>query len=160
MSILKKKKVNYYDFADISIENTGLLVSKNKENGKVNMMALDWKCIGELWSYPICTIAVAPSRYTFTLLNELPEFTLNIPAPEIESAVSIAGSYSGRDTDKIKKAGLTLKQEGSEISVPIINEAMISYECKIIHTAESGDICSHRLFFGRILSVYVDEKLI
>ena len=155
---MKKKKVGYYDFADITTKNTCLLVTMGKKDKKVNMMALDWKSIGELWSYPICTVAVAPSRYSFSLLNDLAEFTLNVPSPEISSAVSIAGSYSGRDTNKIEKAGLTLN-ESKNISVPMIEEAMISYECKVIHTAESGNICSHRLFFGEILAVYADENL-
>jgi len=154
---MAKVEIGYYDLADITISKSCLLVSKGK--GKVNMMALDWKSIGELWSYPVVTVAVAPSRYTYSLLNENPEFTLNVPSPQIESAISIAGSYSGRNTDKIKMAGLTLK-ESSHISVPMIEEAMISYECKIIHTAESGSICSHRLYFGEILAVYADEDLV
>jgi flavin reductase (DIM6/NTAB) family NADH-FMN oxidoreductase RutF len=155
---MKKKKAGYYDFADLTAKNTCLLVTMGKKDGKVNVMALDWKTIGELWSYPICTVAVDPSRYTFSLLNDLPEFTLNVPSPEISSAISIAGSYSGRNTDKIKKAGLKLI-ESKNISVPMLEEAMISYECKVIHTAESGNICSHRLFFGEILAVYADETL-
>ncbi|MHA1253444.1 MAG: hypothetical protein ACTSRP_25945 [Candidatus Helarchaeota archaeon] len=102
---MKKIKIDPYDFADITAKKDCILVSKGKD-GKVNIMALAWKSIGELWGYPICTIAVAPSRYTYTLLNEVPEFTLNVPSPEIENAVSIAGSYSGRNTDKVKKAGI------------------------------------------------------
>jgi flavin reductase (DIM6/NTAB) family NADH-FMN oxidoreductase RutF len=154
---MKKVEITPYQLADISISTSTLLVSKGQ--GKVNMMALDWKSIGELWMIPICTIAVAPSRYTFKLLNETPEFTLNVPSPEIASAVSIAGSYSGRDTDKIAKAGLTLTPS-KHISVPMIKEAMINYECKIVHTAESGQMAHHRLFFGEIQAAYADESLL
>ncbi|MFX1296695.1 MAG: flavin reductase family protein [Promethearchaeota archaeon] len=154
---MKKVEITPYQLADVTVSTSTLLVSKGQ--GKVNVMALDWKTIGELWMYPICTIAVAPSRFTFTLLNENPEFTLNIPSPEISSAISIAGSYSGRDINKIMKAGLTLTPS-KHISVPMIEEAMINYECKIIHTAESGSICSHKLFFGEILRVIADEMLI
>ena len=154
---MKKIKIDPYQLADITVSTSCLLVSKGQ--GKVNMMALDWKTIGELWMYPICTIAVAPSRYTFSLLNETPEFTLNVPSPQISSAVSIAGSSSGRIIDKIAKAGLTLTPS-KNISVPMIEEAMINYECKIIHTAESGSICSHRLYFGEILAAYADESLL
>lgn len=155
---MKKVEINPYELADVTVSKSTLLVSKGQ--GKVNMMALDWKTIGELWMYPVCTVAVARSRYTFSLLNETPEFTLNVPSPEISSAISIAGGSSGRDTDKIAQAGLTLTPS-KHISVPMIEEAMISYECKIIHTAESGSVCStHRLFFGEILAAYADESLI
>ena len=154
---MKKVEIGPYDLANITVKEDCLLVSKSKD--KVNVMALAWKSIGELWGYPICTVAVAPSRYTFTLLNDLQEFTLNVPAPEISSAVSTAGSYSGRNTDKIAKAGLTLTPS-KHISVPMIEEAQICYECKIILTAESGNICSHRLYFGEILAAYADESLL
>ena len=156
---MKKVEIGYYDLADITAKKDCLLVSKNKKDGKVNVMALAWKSIGELWGYPICTVAVAPSRYTYSLLNDLNEFTLNVPSPQIQSAVMTAGSSSGRNTDKIKEASLTLI-DSKNISVPMIDEAMISYECTIIHTAESGKICSHRLYFGKILAAYADESLI
>ena len=155
---MKKVEINPYQLADLTVSESTLLVSQGQ--GKVNMMALDWKSIGELWMYPVCTVAVAHSRYTYTLLNETPEFTLNVPSPEISSAVSIAGGSSGRNTDKIKKAGLTLTPS-KHISVPMIEEAMINYECKIISKAESGSVCStHTLFFGEILAAYADEKLL
>ncbi|MHA1129306.1 MAG: flavin reductase family protein [Candidatus Helarchaeota archaeon] len=155
---MKKVKIDPYQLAETTISSSTLLVSKGQ--GKINVMALDWKSIGELWMIPVCTIAVARSRYTFSLLNETPEFTLNVPSPEISSTISIAGSFSGRTTDKIAKAGLTLTPS-RYISVPMITEAMISYECKIIHTAESGNICStHCLFFGEILAAYADESLL
>ncbi|NVM53886.1 MAG: flavin reductase family protein [Candidatus Helarchaeota archaeon] len=154
---MSKVEIGPYQLAEITLSKDTLLVSKNKD--KVNVMALAWKSIGELWGYPICTVAVAPSRYTFSLLNDLQEFTLNVPSPKIESAVNIAGSYSGRDTDKIAQASLTLTPSRF-ISVPMIQEAMINYECKIIHTAESGSICSHRLFFGEILAAYAENSLL
>jgi flavin reductase (DIM6/NTAB) family NADH-FMN oxidoreductase RutF len=155
---MKKIEINPYQLANITVSKSTLLVSKGQ--GKVNVMALDWKSIGELWMYPVCTVAVAHSRYTHQLLNETPEFTLNVPSPEISSVVSIAGSSSGRNTDKIAEAGLTLATS-KHISVPMIEEAMICYECKIIHTADSGSVCStHTLFFGEILAAYADESLL
>ncbi len=154
---MKKVKISPYQLADITLSTSALLVSKGK--GKPNVMALDWKSIGELWGIPNCTVAVAPERYTFSLLTENPEFTLNIPSPKIANAVSIAGTYSGRDTDKIAKARLTLTPS-KYISVPMLEEAMINYECKIIHTAESGHMAHHRLFFGEILAAYADESLL
>ncbi|MHA1784252.1 MAG: flavin reductase family protein [Candidatus Helarchaeota archaeon] len=155
---MEKVTIDPFDLVNITLSRTSILVSKGKN--KVNMMALDWKSIGTLWGDPVCVVAVAPSRYTFELLNNCKQFTLNVPSEEMNSAVSIAGSYSGRNVDKIKKAGLTLVEARSGISVPVIDEAIINYECKIIHTSESGSICSHRLFFGEIYDVYADEQLV
>lgn len=154
---MTKIEIGPYQLAEITISTDALLVSRSKQ--KINVMALAWKSIGELWGYPICTVAVAPSRYTFELLNNVKEFTLNIPSPQIAEAVNIAGSYSGRDTDKIALAGLKLTPS-KHITVPMIEQALICYECKVIHTAESGAICSHRLFFGEILAAYADATLL
>ena len=155
---MKKVNIDPFQLADITISKTALLVTQSKE-GKANMMALDWKTIGNLWGDPICVIAVAPSRYSFSLLGEIKEFSLNVPSAKIQSAISIAGSYSGRSTNKIAMAGLTL-EPARNIDVPVIAEAIINYECKVIHEAESGSICSHRLFFGEIMEAYADESLI
>lgn len=155
---MKKVNIDPYQLANITVSNSCLLVSQDKDK-KANMMALDWKTIGNLWGDPVCVIAVAPSRYTFSLLEEVQEFTLNVPSPQIRNAITIAGGFSGRHMDKIAKAELTLEPAKS-ISVPVIAEAMINYECKIIHSAESGSICSHRLYFGEILEAYADETLL
>ena len=154
----KKVKIGPYQLSDLTLSKTSLLVTMSKDD-KPNVMALDWKTIGQLWMDPICVIAVDPSRYSFSLLEEVGEFSLNVPSPAIRSTVSIAGSYSGRDTDKIAKAGLKL-QDAKIITVPVLADASIIYECKVIHKAESSPICSHRLFFGEILEAYADESLL
>ena len=155
---MKKIDINPYQLANITLSKDLLLVTLSKDK-KPNMMALAWKTIGELWGDPVCVVAVAPSRYSFSLLEQLKEFTLNVPSPEIQSAVSIAGTASGRHVDKIAEAKLTL-EPARRVSVPVIKEAMINYECKIIHEAESSPICSHRLYFGEILEAYADESLL
>ncbi len=129
-------------------------------NGKLNVMALLWKTIGELWMIPIITIAVSPARYTFELLTEgVPEFTINIPAEENVDTIDITGSYSGKNVDKFKKAGLEII-EGKRTKVPTIKDSILSYECKIVHTCKSGRMASHSLFFGQILTAYASIKKI
>ncbi|MHA1378158.1 MAG: flavin reductase family protein [Candidatus Helarchaeota archaeon] len=155
---MKKVKIKPYQLTEITLSKTSLLVTMSKDD-KPNVMALDWKTIGQLWMDPVCVIAVDPSRYSYSLLEEVGEFTLNVPSTKMRSAISIAGSYSGRDTDKIAKAGLTL-QNSKIVSVPVLADALINYECKIIHKAESSPICSHRLYFGEILEAYADDSLL
>jgi len=154
---MDKVTIDPYKLTDITLSRTSLLVTRGKE--KVNMMALDWKSIGNLWGDPICTVAVAPSRYSFELLNKCRQFTLNVPSDEMDDAVDIAGGSSGRSMDKIKEAGLTLSEPRSGIQVPGIEEAIITYECKVIHTAPSRT-CSHVVFFGEIYEAYADENLL
>lgn len=138
--------------------NADLIIAAKMED-QINIMTLGWKTLGTLWSKPVWVVAVKPSRHTYKMLNSNPEFTLHLMPDERSDVLSVAGSKSGRNTDKVKKLGLTL-ENSKKVSVPLIKEAVMSYECKIIHTAESGNITDHRLYFGKILRAYADESLL
>jgi len=152
-----KEKINPFEYSDLVISQDLVLATKSKD--KVNIMALAWKTLGNLWGYNVWVVAVKPSRYTYEMLNQNPEFTLHLFPPEKDNVVNIAGSTSGVYTDKIKETGIT-PIPSKFVSVPIFKEAAISYECKVIHTAESGEITDHRLYFGQILVAYADKALV
>jgi flavin reductase (DIM6/NTAB) family NADH-FMN oxidoreductase RutF len=154
-----RTKINPYDYMEYFMSETANLVSMGAD-GKVNVMALLWKTIGQLWMIPTITVAVAPSRYTFELLTKgIPEFSLNIPSAKTSGSISVTGSLSGRDTDKIERAGLELI-DGIKTKVPTLNGSLLSYECKIIHTCKSGNMASHHLFFGQILTSFASNEII
>lgn len=157
MNVENKRTIDPFQFAEKSISNDLIIATKMGET--INIMTLGWKTLGVLWSQPVWIVAVRPSRYTFKLLNEHPEFSLHLMPESRDDVVSLAGSKSGKNLDKVKKLGLNLI-ESKKISVPLIDEALISYECKVIHTAESGDNAPHRLYFGKILKAYADKSLI
>ena len=152
-------EIGPYDYMDHFMSKAALMCSVDKD-GKPNVMALLWKTIGELWMFPVITAAVAPSRYTFECLTKgVKEFTINIPSDKNENAINIAGSYSGRNTDKFKQAGLEIIQ-GKRTKVPTIKDCILNYECKIIHECESGSMASHRLFIGEILAAYASKEIV
>ena len=154
-----RTQITPYEYMEYFMPETANLVSMGAD-GKVNVMALLWKTIGQLWMIPIITVAVSPSRYTFELLTKgVPEFTLNIPSPKIADSVNVTGELSGRDVDKVKKAGIELI-DGVKTKVPTIKGSLLSYECKIIHTCQSGKMASHHLFFGQILAAFASNDLI
>ena len=154
-----RMEINPLEWSEHFFKTTGLLVSID-DKGKANMMALDWKTIGDLWYHPIITIAVAYNRYTYELLDKYTdEFTLNMPTSKINHAIDIAGSYSGRNIDKIKKANLKMIP-GKKITVPTIKDCLLSYECKILGSSKTEFKKSHHLFFGEILVAYASKELI
>lgn len=153
-----RKEIQPYNYMDYFMSKAALLVSMDRSE-KPNVMALLWKTIGELWMIPVITVAVSPTRYTYKLLTEgIQEFTVNIPSDKIEHAINITGSYSGKNTDKFKKAGLELL-EGKKIKVPTIKDSILSYECKIVHIADSGKMASHKLFIGQIVAAYASNEI-
>lgn len=153
-----RKEIGPYDYIEHFKRNTGLLVSMDK-NGKPNVMALDWKTIEEYESNPVIRATVAYTRYTYTLLTEgMNEFSVNIPSNKTYSAIDTAGSYSGRNTDKFKKAGLETIP-GKRIKVPTIKDCLLNYECQIIHSSKSN-MSSHHYFYGKILAAYASNEIV
>jgi flavin reductase (DIM6/NTAB) family NADH-FMN oxidoreductase RutF len=147
-----RHEIGPYEYIEQFKRNTALLVSMDK-NGKPNVMALDWKTIEEFEGIPVIRAQVDYSRYTYQLLTEgVNEFTVNIPSERIYDSIYIAGDYSGRNTDKFKKAGLETIP-GKLTKVPTIKDCILSYECQIIHTSKS-DLSSHHYFYGKILVAY------
>lgn len=150
-----------------SIEQLGngglLLVSGTKGNP----MTIGWGLIGQIWGRPIFQVLVRPSRHSFSLLEELGEFTVCVPADGQKDALSLCGTRSGRDLDKVAACGLSL-EPSSDVSVPYIAECRAHYECRVIHTNDlvnatldpqiversypKGDF--HRVYFGEILGLY------
>ncbi len=151
-------EITPYEYIEAFFKRDALLVSMGKNN-KPNPMTLAWKTIGELWSLPIISVAVAPSRYSFKLLSEIPEFTINIPSEKIISTLDICGSMSGADVDKIAEANLELVK-GKRIKVPTLKDCVLNYECKIVHTCKSGSMAAHSIFFGQVLSAFASKDLV
>ena len=153
-----RQEIGPYDYIDQFKRNTALLVSMDK-NGKPNIMALDLKTIEEFEGNPVIRAQVDYSRYTYKLLTEgINEFTVNIPSDKIYHAVDISGSYSGRDTDKFKEAGLETIP-GKRTKVPTIKDCILNYECQIVYSSKSN-MSSHHNFYGKILAVYASTEII
>ena len=153
-----RKEIEPYEYMEYFNRTTALMVTMDK-NGKLNVMALDWRKLFEFESKPVIRAQVAYSRYTYTLLTEgVNEFTINIPSGKTAHAIDIAGFSSGRNTDKFKKAGLETIP-GKSTKVPTIKDCILNYECQIIHE-EKSNMSSHHYFYGEILSAYASNEIV
>lgn len=173
-----KRKINVWDYAGHILEQTGKgVLLTTKADGQVNTMTIGWGTLGIEWGKPIYTVFVRESRHTKALLDKNPEFTVNIPWGEVDKAIlSLCGTRSGRDIDKIAQLGLTL-EESEEISVPAIRELPLTLECRVIYRQDQepaavneentaryyprseefpqGDY--HTAYYGQILAAYIVE---
>ena len=135
-----KKEIQVFDYANEVLKalRTGVLLT-TKESSKVNTMTISWGTIGIEWGIPIFTTFVREGRYTRRLLDENPEFTVNIPFGEFDKNIlSYCGMKSGRQYDKIKDLSLNLV-DGDCISVPAIKELPLSLECKVVYVQKQED---------------------
>jgi flavin reductase (DIM6/NTAB) family NADH-FMN oxidoreductase RutF len=165
---MAKKIVDYLDCLDETFkafkEDRVLLVSQGKQ-GPPNVMTIGWGQIGIIWRKPIFTVLVRPSRYTYKLLEESGNFTVNIVPPSLKEVVQYCGTLSGRDHDKFKEKGLAALPS-SKVKSPIIREGILHFECQVVNKNDlipselapsiipglypKGDF--HRIYFGEILT--------
>ena len=129
-----KKEINALDYAS-EITNQlikGILLT-TKADGKVNSMTIGWGMIGIEWGKPVFVALVRTGRFTKEQLDKNPFFTLNIPWGNTDrKAIGLCGTISGRNTNKINEAGLTI-ETAENIDVPAIKEYPLTLECKIIY---------------------------
>ena len=110
----------------------GILLT-TRVGDKVNSMVIGWGTVGVNWSRPVFAAYVRTGRFTRELLDQNPEFTVNIPLGEPDKkAVSVCGGKSGRDMDKLAACGLHTVP-GESVTVPAIREFPVTLECKIIY---------------------------
>ena len=173
-----KREIKVWDYAPQILEavGKGVLVT-TKADGIVDTMTIGWGTLGIEWGKPIFTVFVRESRYTKALLDKNPEFTINVPLGDYDkNIISVCGTKSGRDMDKIKELGLHL-EEPETISVPGIRELPLTLECKVIYRQDQdpaavneentaryyprneqfpqGDY--HTAYYGQILAAYIIE---
>ena len=115
-------------------------------------------------------VLVRPSRYSYTRLEEVGDFTVNVPPRELAEAGAFCGTVSGRDHDKFMEKHLALAP-GRQVRAPIIQECVMHYECRTLQRNDlepdalaqavqdqfysKGDY--HRVYFGEIVASYADE---
>ena len=129
-----KQEINAFDYAGHICQHMkkGILLTA-KAGDKVNTMTIGWGKLGVVWSRPVFEVLVRESRYTKEFLDKTGEFTINVPMDAIDKNIlSLCGTKSGRDLDKITQLGLTL-EEPQTISVPGIKELPLTLECKVIY---------------------------
>jgi flavin reductase (DIM6/NTAB) family NADH-FMN oxidoreductase RutF len=170
---MAKVRVRYTDYFSQTIQRMredGLLLATQGKDGKPNVMTIGWGTMGAIWSRPIFIVMVRPSRYTYTRLEEVSDFTVNVPPRELGMTASYCGTVSGRDHDKFLEKHLTAVP-GLEVRAPIIEECVLHYECRTLHRNDvvpealaqavrdeaypQGNF--HRIYFGEIVAAYADE---
>ena len=72
-----------------------------------NTMTISWGGLGTLWRRPVATVYVKKNRYTFEFMEQSDYFTVSFYPDEQRRTLSLLGSTSGRDGDKVAAAGLT-----------------------------------------------------
>ena len=127
----------------------------DRRRWRYNILTVAW-CGTVASDPPQLSISVRKERYSFAPISEMGEFTVNLPDKSMVAALDNCGVISGRDADKFALHQLTALR-GSKVAAPIVAEAPLSLECKVVHTLDLG---SHTMFVGEIVAVQVSSDLI
>jgi len=129
----------------------GIVVSVDS-SGKPNGMTVAW-FMPVSRDPPLMVVAVSPRRYTYSLIKQTRDFTLNILDSSLIGEVEFFGSVSGRDVDKFSKSRLTLSKS-KFVKSPYISEAVTILECSLYADYPAGD---HQLIIGKVERLLVKK---
>ena len=134
---MEKKQIleiwNNFGYIMNKLPSPGVLAVTGNNSDKENIITLGWMTFGYLWNEVVVSILVRPTRYSYSLLQKYPEFTLNILSDKYKKAIDFCGSKSGSFCDKFSETNLT-KLKSKEISVSSIAESDLVLECKLVQT--------------------------
>jgi flavin reductase (DIM6/NTAB) family NADH-FMN oxidoreductase RutF len=148
------------------LNDGGLLISCVGRDGRANLITVSWWLFG--WFYhasPVSVIAIRRDRFSYHLLEEVPEFVVAVPGRELRQAVDYCGSHSGANGDKFAATGLTAIPS-YHVRPPSVAECLANYECRIYEAVHPPHLLltpehrlqplqrQHTIYFAEVLGVY------
>jgi flavin reductase (DIM6/NTAB) family NADH-FMN oxidoreductase RutF len=132
-----------------------------------NPMTIGWGTIGHIWNKPMITVMVRPVRHTFSLMESVKDFSVCVLPDQYRKQLSICGTKSGRDMNKMEHCHLTV-EKCIKADASFIAESTIHLECRIVHkhfldpvTLDAAIIKRHypmndyhMIYYGEILGIY------
>ena len=130
-----------------------VLISCGAKGEKQNIFTVAWT--GTICTNPAMVyISVRPERYSYHLIEQSKEFVINLTNEKLALATDFCGVRSGRNVDKFKEMNLTPVQGKCCNYAPLIEEAPVNIECKVVDIQKLG---SHHMFIANVLGVHVDQ---
>lgn len=151
---------------DLWLNKWFLLTSGDLQKKHFNTMTVAWGYFGILWNKPCAVVFVRPTRYTYEFINQYDTFTLCAFNESYKDDLSLLGTKSGRDGDKIAETKLNIIPS-HKVPAPSFQEAELIIECRKIYWDDLkpenfidqsiGKNYSlkdyHRFYFGEILEI-------
>lgn len=145
-----------------------MLITAGDEE-KCNTMTASWGGLGIMWSKPTATAYIRQSRYTKEFVDNSDYFTLTVFDEAYRKELTYLGTVSGRDENKIEKAGLTPYYVDGTVG---FEEAKMIIVCKKVYEQVMGEenfLCQenldkwyadrdfHTMYLGAITKVLIKE---
>jgi len=164
----KLELVDRKDFKENMLTRIGddwMLVTAGSEQTGCNTLTACWGGVGDLWHRDAAFIFIRPTRYTYEFIESNDMFSLSFFPDGYRDALTLLGTKSGREGDKITEAGLEVEYVGG---VPTFKQANLVLMCRKMYYLDfvperipedvikrfypKGDF--HRFYAGEILEIY------
>ena len=106
---------------------------------RCNTMTASWGGLGVLWGAPAATIYLRPQRYTKEFVDREEYFTLAFFGEEQRKALTLCGSKSGREVDKVAECGFTVA--AGEGNAPYFEQAELVLVCRKLFRQAMDESC-------------------
>lgn len=124
--------VNSFSNAFEKIGKQWMLITA-ADGEKVNAMTASWGGLGVIWGKNVAYIFVRESRYTKEFIDKNDTLSLAFFSEDKKEMLGYMGKVSGRDEDKIAKAGLAVSMKDG---IPVFEEAESTLLCKKLYAGE------------------------
>ena len=130
------------------------IIGSGAYGSRANLMAASWVTpVSE--EPPRVAVAIDKESFTWELIKERGEFTVNVLSAERINEIYYVGSRSGRDVDKLSASGLKVAR-GEEVSSPVVLDSIAVLECRAFTSVDCGDTT---LVIGDVVRCLVNEEL-
>ena len=96
-----------------------------------NPMTASWGMVGEMWGMDVAETVVRPQRFTHEYIERTGKFTLSFFPESMRHILTVMGTHSGRELDKMHYPGLTaMELPSGEVG---FREACLTIECEVVY---------------------------
>lgn len=143
--------------------------------GDFNTMTISWGGLGTLWSLPVATVYVRPSRYTHGFMEREGLFTVSFFDPSYKKDLGVLGTKSGRDCDKVALTQLDPQAVETQLGQTVtFKQAELTLVCRKIFRQDikmeniskevaeahyAPDEKPHTMYIGEVIRVIPSSEL-
>ena len=143
-------------------KNWALLTAGSPDD--FNTMTISWGGLGTFWNKSVATVYVRPNRHTFSYMEKNEYFTVSFFDDSYRKDLTVLGTLSGRDTNKIAQTALTPIRAGGSMtfqqaSVTLICKKMLAQDFdldqipeQIMQSMYAIDPV-HRMYMGEVIEI-------
>jgi len=135
------------------LEPGPVVLVTSARGARADVMAMSWHMMVD-FEPPIVACVISNRDYTFGIVRETKECTINIPTVELAKKVVACGNTSGRDVDKFKAFRLT-PVPAARVGAPLIAECYANLECRVIDASMAS---KYNLFILEVVKAWIDRS--